>query len=104
MRHLPKNVRHTHDLARSYGYIVTLPDGREEWHRLAWQATARAAGWTPPLVGHAPTCGSWRCGHEWRTENGFGQCRLPRDHHLHYVGTPDSHDFSPGPCDCGAAR
>ena len=49
MKYLPHNVRGTRDDARGYGYIVTMPDGKEEWHRLAWQATARAHGWHPPL-------------------------------------------------------
>ncbi len=48
MKFLPANVRGTRDEARGYGYLVTLADGREEWHRLAWQATARAHGWIPP--------------------------------------------------------
>lgn len=56
MKFLPANVRGTYDNARGYGYVVTLPDRTEEWYRLAWQATARAHGWTPPpptiLAGH----------------------------------------------------
>lgn len=48
MKYLPKNVRPQFNEERGYGYIVTLPDGNEVWHRLAWQATARANGWTPP--------------------------------------------------------
>lgn len=50
MKYLPSNVRGTRDDARGYGYIVTLSDGTEEWHRLAWQAVARAHGWTPPKL------------------------------------------------------
>ena len=49
MKYFPTNVRcSSRDDARGYGYIVTLPNGTEEWHRLAWQATARAHGWIPP--------------------------------------------------------
>jgi hypothetical protein len=48
MKFLPANVRGTRDEVRGYGYLVTLADGGEEWHRLAWQATARAHGWIPP--------------------------------------------------------
>lgn len=55
MKHLPNNVRGTRDDARGYGYIVTMPDGTEEWHRLAWQATARAHGWVPPVT-QCPQC------------------------------------------------
>lgn len=47
MRHKPKNVRGHRD-HRGFGYIVTMPNGTEEWFRFAWQATARAEGWTPP--------------------------------------------------------
>jgi hypothetical protein len=41
-------VRATRDDRRGEGYIVTLPDGSREWHRLQWQANARAHGWLPP--------------------------------------------------------
>lgn len=47
MRYKPKNVRGNRDI-RGFGYIVTMPGGAEEWFRFAWQATARAEGWTPP--------------------------------------------------------
>lgn len=52
---------------------------------------------------HQPTCDSWRCGWEWRTENGAGVCRQPPDSEIHYIGTVDSHQFVPRACNCGAA-
>lgn len=53
---------------------------------------------------HAPTCQSWRCAWEWRTESGAGVCRLPKDADIHYVGTVDSHEFKPLPCTCAAPQ
>lgn len=56
------------------------------------------------LDGHQPTCRSHRCGWEWRSENGAGACRQPRDSEIHYVGTVDSHAFVEQSCDCGRDR
>jgi hypothetical protein len=36
----------------TFWYVVTLPDGRTERYLRAWQATARAEGWTPPPDPH----------------------------------------------------
>lgn len=52
---------------------------------------------------HQPTCASWRCAWEWRTDNGAGVCRQLRDSEIHYVGTVDSHQFVPRDCDCRAS-
>jgi hypothetical protein len=54
VRYLPPGVRGTRDDVRGEGYLVPGPDGADEWYRLAWQATARAHGWTPPAPVEAP--------------------------------------------------
>lgn len=87
MKHLPNNVKGTHDKKRGYGYLVTLVDGSVEWHRLAWQATARSFGWTPPTLplpaepdpnclnchgtGEEPNA-QFRCACRWRSPKLFG--------------------------------
>jgi len=48
MRYKPDNVRYRRDTPYGPGYVVRMPDGSDEWFRYAWQATARANGWTPP--------------------------------------------------------
>jgi hypothetical protein len=53
---------------------------------------------------HPSTCASHLCGREWRTEDGAGVCRQPRDSEIHYVGTVDSHEFIPRLCDCDTSR
>jgi len=48
MRYKPKNVVGRYDADHTFWYTVTLPDGTHERFQLAWEATARAHGWTPP--------------------------------------------------------
>lgn len=47
MKYLPSNVRGTRDDVRGYGYIVTLPDGSEEWQS-ARLAGDRKSTWVDP--------------------------------------------------------
>lgn len=64
---------------------------------------AEAALAAVPPARHRATCSWWLCGWEWRSENGAGVCRQPRESEIHYIGTVDSHQFVERPCDCGAA-
>jgi hypothetical protein len=48
-----------------------------------------------PFMNHLRTCTVWYC-YE-------GLCGNTADADVHYIGTPDSHQFKAGPCSCGLA-
>lgn len=83
--------------------IVVPTDAFDDIRELLSGYLAAALPAEGPAVDHSPTCSSWRCAWAWRTENGAGVCRQPRDSEIHYVGTVDSHEFAALACDCREA-